>query len=86
MQYMVLPYVVTDIICKGGDYMLFKIDTRKLFVACAKMCIGTNEFVKIAEVSTVTLQRIYDNKPVRAKTVGKIAKALGVTPEELLAE
>ena len=92
MQYNILPHTVT-IFKKGGDfmkkrcdYMLLEIDIRKLLVVCAKLCIGTSEMAKLAKISTVTMQRICDNKPVRAKTVGKIAKALGVTPEELLAE
>ena len=84
MQYNILLCMVIK--KRGGAYMLFKIDARKLFVACAKLCIGTSDIVKLAKVSTVTLQRIYDNKPVRAKTVGRIAKALGVTPDELLSE
>lgn len=65
--------------------MLFKIDNKKLFIACARLCIGTSEIMKLAEISTVTLQRIYNGKPVRAITVGKICKALGVMPEEILA-
>lgn len=65
--------------------MLFKIDNKKLFLACARMCIGTSEIVKVANLSTVTLQRICEGKPLRSKTVGKIAKALGVTPEEIIA-
>ncbi len=64
--------------------MLYKIDGKKLYIACAKLCIGTNEIVRLAEISTVTLQRIYDGKPVRAKTLGRIAKALGVKPEDLI--
>ncbi len=65
--------------------MLFKIDNKKLFIECARLCIGTSEIMKLADISTVTLQRIYSGKPVRAITVGKIAKALGVNPETILA-
>lgn len=65
--------------------VLFKIDNKKLFIVCARLCIGTSELTKIARLSTVTFQRICEGKPLRAKTVGKIAKALGVTPEELVA-
>lgn len=71
---------------KRCDYMLLEIDIRKLLVVCAKQCIGTSEVPKLAKISTVTMQRISNNKPVRAKTVGKIANALGVTPEEILKE
>ena len=64
--------------------MLFTIDKKKLFLTCASLCIGAKDVVKLASLSTVTLQRIYDDKPVRAKTLGKLAKALGVKPEDLI--
>lgn len=64
--------------------MLLTIDKRKLLVACAKLCIGTSEMAKLAKISSVTMQRISDGKPVRAKTVGRIANTLRCGPSELL--
>lgn len=66
--------------------MLFRIDKRKLFLACANVCKGTSEVIKEAGCSTMTFQRINNNKPVQSVTIGKIAKVLGVKPADIIAE
>lgn len=66
--------------------MLYRIDNKKLFVACADVCLSVTEVVvKNAGCSAVTLQRITKGKPVTAVTIGKISKALGISPEAILA-
>ena len=66
--------------------MLFRIDKKKLYLACANMCLGTSEAVRAAGCSTITFQRINNEKPVQSVTIGKIAKVLGVKPSEIIAE
>ncbi len=66
--------------------MLFKIDKKKLFLACANMCLGTSEAIKAAGCSTMTFHRINNEKPVQSVTIGKIAKFLGVNPSDIIAE
>ena len=66
--------------------MLFRIDKKKLFLACANLCMGTSEAVKAAGCSTVTFQRISHEKPVQSVTVGKICKFLGVKPCDIISE
>lgn len=68
------------------DDMLFKIDNKKFFSACASMCMTTSSVIKSAGCSTVTQQRIVKGKPLQAVTVGKLCKVLRVKPEDLLAE
>lgn len=66
--------------------MLFRIDNKKLFLACADACLSvTDVVVKGAGCSALTLHRITEGKPVKATTVGKIAKALGVKPKQIIA-
>lgn len=66
--------------------MLYKIDNKKLFLACAEVCLSVTEVVvKGAGCSALTLQRITKGKPVTAVTIGKICKALHVRPEEIIA-
>ncbi len=66
--------------------MLFCIDNKKLFLACAEKCKAVSEVVKGAGCSSITLHRITTGKPVQAVTVGKICKALGVKPSDIIAE
>lgn len=66
--------------------MLFRIDKKKLFLACANRCLGTSEAIKAAGCSTMTFQRINNEKPVQSVTIGKIAKFLGVKPSDIIAE
>ena len=66
--------------------MLFRIDKRKLYLACANVCKATSEVIKEAGCSTMTFQRINTGKPVQSITIGKIAKVLGIRPEDIIAE
>ena len=66
--------------------MLYQIDNKKLFMACADVCLSVTEVVvKGAGCSPLTLQRITKGKPVTSVTIGKICKALGVTAEKIIA-
>ena len=62
------------------------IDKGKFELACANACMPAYKVLKAANVSTCVLPRIMRGNNVRAVTVGKIAKALGVMPKEIIAE
>ncbi len=59
------------------------IDNKRFDNACANSCLPAYKVLTIAKVSTCVLSRIRHGKDLRAVTVGRIAKALGVKPEEI---
>jgi DNA-binding Xre family transcriptional regulator len=62
-----------------------KIDNKKLDLLMAEKCLTSEKLSKITGVSQVTIARMKNGsqKP-RPITIGKIAKALGIKPEELI--
>ena len=51
----------------------------------AEKCISLTELCQKAEISTVTLRDVrFGRQNPRPSTIGKIAKALGVTPSEIV--
>ncbi len=61
-----------------------KISIQKLEMAMADACLLTTDLCKMAEINCSTLSRIKAGKEANPSTVGKIAKALGVTAQELI--
>lgn len=61
-----------------------KIDNAKLDMALAKKCINLRSLR--ADMSAQTLSRIRQGADVRPATLGKLAKALGVDPADILKE
>lgn len=61
-----------------------KIDKAKLDMALAKRCINLRSLR--ADMSAQTLSRIRQGADVRPATLGKLARALGCNPAELIAE
>lgn len=55
-----------------------------LFLAMARVCIGTKELAEMAELPRPTLNNVVSGRNVRPETLGKVAKALGVDPAELV--
>ena len=65
---------------------MLTIDKKKFDLACAAICLPAYKVLAAANVSTCVLPRIKRGKALRAATVGRIAKALRVEPQEILAE
>ena len=63
-----------------------QISYRKFFIACAAAGLTFNAVIEKAGVSSFVLSRINQGKKVSAVTVGKLAAALGVAVESLLAD
>lgn len=62
-----------------------RVDKKKLDLCRAKKCMSAKDMLKAANVSSVTISKI-DTKEINAVVVGKLARALGVEPEEILAD
>ncbi len=62
-----------------------KVNSSKLELAMANACMTINELSKKSNVSRVALTRFISGKcNPKPATIGKIAKALGVTVQELI--
>ena len=61
------------------------IDSSKFYIACANAQANVSEITKKAGCTISVLHRIKNRKRVNALTVGKLAKALGVPAESLIA-
>ena len=62
------------------------IDRKKFLLACAEKCVSELEVTKRAGVSSCVLNRIKHERPVHTETLGKLARALGLSPVELIKE
>ena len=68
---------------RGGEKML--ISKIKLETFLAKECMTYSDLSNKSRVSRITIQKVINNKvEPRPATIGKIAKALGVTIQELI--
>lgn len=61
-----------------------KIDNRKLDLQLARQCKIISDLRSVASSQTLTRIRQGDN--IKTSTLGRIAQALGVDPEELIEE
>ena len=63
---------------------LVNIDRKKLLLVMANNVMSVPDLGKKASISPRTLYGLKAGKPVTIKTIGKIAKALNVTVENLI--
>ena len=63
-----------------------KVDRKKLELAKARACMDTADLAAAAGLPRPTVQNAIVGKSVRPGTLGRIARALGVDPAELLRE
>ena len=63
---------------------MLNLDKRKILLSMARVGIGRQELLEAAGVSSRTFDDVMAGRPVRPKTVWKVAKALKVDPEELV--
>lgn len=62
------------------------VDRKRLELAMARACMNSADLPAAAELPRPTVQNAIVGKSVRPGTLGRIAKALGVDPAELLRE
>ena len=60
------------------------IDIKKIYVLCAKKGITQRQFLQTINAGTDFMTRLKNGCSVNSKTLGKVAAALDVEPEELL--
>lgn len=63
-----------------------KIDARKLEIIMAKALMNPKEVSEKAGISYPAFKRAWNQEGVKIATIGRIAKALGVDPADLIAE
>ncbi len=61
-----------------------QIDKIKLQLLLAEKELSAKDLAEMAEISPQTISKIIKNGRSKPKTIGKIAKALGVEPAELV--
>lgn len=63
-----------------------KADINKLRLAMARACMNPQDLAKAAEMPPQTVNGVLRGRGVRPATLGRIAKALGVDPAEIVKE
>ena len=61
-----------------------KVDKSKMDLAMARCCLGVPQLAHKAEMPAQTVNGALRGRNIRPATLGKLAHALGVDPEELL--
>lgn len=60
------------------------VNKQKLELAMARACMNREEIAQKAKMPTMTVKNVIDGRNVRPATLGKVAKALGVDPVEII--
>ena len=63
-----------------------KTNRKKMELAMARACLNPQDLAKVAEMPVQTVNRVLLGRGVRPATVGKIARALGVDPADIIEE
>ena len=61
-----------------------KADRKKLELAMARACMNSADLPAAAGLPRSTVQNLVVGKSVRPATLGKVARALGVDPEDII--
>ena len=87
----VLYHVYSSTVCtkekRGESNMQMVIDSKKFYLACADKCKSVSAVAVEAGLSGSTQARITKGDArLNAKTLGRLAKVLGIAPKDLLKE
>lgn len=63
-----------------------KADLKKMDLAMARACMNIPDIAKASGIPVQTINNLRKRNSVRPATLGKIAKALGVDPADLIKE
>ena len=63
---------------------MMKANKKALQLAMARACLGRRELAEKAGIPEPTLQGLINHRSVRPATLGKVARALGVDPLEIM--
>lgn len=61
-------------------------DKSKLTLAMARACMNPQDLAKAADMPPQTVNRVMLGRGVRPATLGKVARALGVDPADIIKE
>lgn len=61
-----------------------KANRKKLENAMAQSCMNTKDLQKAADIPRPTLNNVISGRNVRPGTIGRVARALGVSVETIL--
>ena len=61
-----------------------KVNRQKLEMAMARACMNSAELPKAADLPRPTVYNAITGRNIRPATLGKIAKALGVDPADII--
>lgn len=61
-----------------------KVDKKKLELAMARACMNTEDLAVKAAMPRPTVNNVITGRNVRPGTLGRLAAALGVDPEEII--
>ena len=61
-----------------------KLNQNKVRLSMAKMCINQAQLATLSGVSRQTISSIMNGRSCRPDLLGRISKALGVEPEEII--
>lgn len=67
---------------KEGENM--KVNKEALYLAMARACLNRRELAEKAGIPESTLQGVINRRGVRPATLGKVARALGIDPLEII--
>lgn len=62
------------------------LDRNKLSLAMARACLTTAELATVAQMPRATLDNAIAGRSIRPATLGKIARALGCDPADIIEE
>lgn len=61
-----------------------KANKKALLLAMARACVGRKEISEKAGMPEMTVKNVLDGRSVKPATLGKVARALGVDPLEIM--
>ena len=61
-----------------------KANKKALLLAMARACVGRKEISERAGMPEMTVKNVLDGRSVKPATLGKVARALGVDPLEIM--
>lgn len=61
-----------------------KANRKKLEIAMANACMNANDIQKVSDIPRPTINNVISGKNVRTGTIGKVARALGVSVTEII--
>ena len=61
-----------------------KANKKALLLAMARACVGRKEISEKAGMPEMTVKNVLDGSSVKPATLGKVARALGVDPLEIM--